>query len=256
MNHTHGAIIYIVAVLLISSLIAAGAAAVGNTDLSILSVFTPSLLALVMVLMSDGGRGARRLFVGQLTASFGWGWFLVAFLVFPLVAIAAVGLHSMFGGPSLELRTTQLLPQVIVILIISLGEEFGWRGYLLPKLQERHSAVVASLILGLVWGLWHFPASLIGTGVPLEMPFAVFMIWVLLATLVMTFVYNNTGSVLLAIIMHSMANASFNYLPLLPEFVGQLYTFCIFLALMALVAGIVLWRFGADRFLRLDPIKG
>ena len=165
--------IYIVVVLLLSSLVAVGAKAVGNVRLSIFSVFTPSLLALVMVLLVDGRNGAKGLFVRQLIRPFGWGWFLVALLVFPVVGITAVGVHSMLGGPSLGLRTTQLLPQVIVILVISLGEEFGWRGYLLPKLQEKHSALVASLILGVVWSLWHFPASLIGSGVPLEMPFVV-----------------------------------------------------------------------------------
>lgn len=247
--------IYILAVLLSSSLIAAGAQAIGNLDLSILSVFTPSFIALVLVLMVDGRSGAKSLFVHQLLKPFGKGWFLFALMVFPLAGITAVGLHSMLGGPSLELRTTQLLPQVIVILLISLGEEFGWRGYLLPRLQEKHSALVASLILGMVWGLWHFPASLIGTGVPLEMPFLVFMSWVLLATLVMTFVYNNTGSILLAILMHSMANASFNYLPLLPEFVGQIHTFYIFLAVVGLLVATLVWRFGSNSHLLVGQSK-
>jgi uncharacterized protein len=152
------------------------------------------------------------------------------------------------------LRTTQLLPQVIVILLISIGEEFGWRGYLLPKLKERYSALLASLILGMTWGVWHFPASLIGTGVPQMMPFVVFMVWVLMATLVMTWVYNNTGSVLAAILMHSMANATFNYLPLLPEFVGQLNTFLLFLAVMVGTVALVVWRFG-PQMLVPDSIK-
>ncbi|MBB5210884.1 CPBP family intramembrane glutamic endopeptidase [Microbulbifer hydrolyticus] len=237
-------LIFTIVVLFFSSLIALAAKKAGNTNLSILLVFTPSLVALLMVLLVDGGKGAKALFVDQLIKPFGLGWFLTALLVFPLVGVAAVTLHSMFGGPSLGLRTTQLLPQLIVILVISLGEEFGWRGYLLPKLQEKYSALTASLILGAVWGFWHFPASLIGTGVPQEMPFFVFLVWVLLATLLMTWVYNNTGSVLLAILMHSMANATFNYLPLLPEFVGQLNTFFVFLAAVGLLTSVVIWRYG------------
>jgi membrane protease YdiL (CAAX protease family) len=242
-------------VLLLSSLIAFVASEAGNVNLSILSVFTPSLVALVMVLLSEGSNGAKSLFIGQLIKPFSLSWFLTALLVFPFVGFVAVGLHSMAGGPPLGFRTTQLLPQLIIILVISLGEEFGWRGYFLPKLQEKYSALVASLILGLVWGLWHFPASLIGTGVPLEMPFFVFMIWVFLATLVMTWVYNNTGSVLLAILMHFMANATFNYLPLLPEFVSQLYTFCIFLLIIGLLAVTLVWRFGTNNLL-LGKNKG
>lgn len=244
--------IYIAVVLLFSSLIAVVANIAGNVNMSILSVFTPSLLALVMVLLVDGRKGAKTLFVGKLIKPFGWRWFLVALLVFPVVCLVAVALHSMFGGPSLGLRTTQLIPQLIVILVISLGEEFGWRGYLLPKLQEKYSAFVASLILGTVWGLWHFPASLIGTGVPLEMPFFVFMVWVLLATLLMTWVYNNTGSVFLAILMHTMANTAFNYFPLLPEFVGQLNTFFVFLVLLGLLTAVVVWRYGPRYLVRVQ----
>lgn len=242
--------IYIAGVLLLSSLISAIANIAGNANMSILSVFTPSILALVMVVLVSGRGGAKSLFVEKLIHPFGWRWFLVALLVFPVVCLAAVGLHSMFGGPSLELRTTQLLPQLIVIIVISLGEEFGWRGYLLPKLQEKYSAFVASLILGAVWGMWHFPASLIGKGVPLEMPFYLFMVWVLLATFLMTWVYNNTGSVFLAIIMHTMANAAFNYLPLLPEFVGQLNTFLVFLTLIGLLTAGVVWFYGPRHLVR------
>ena len=242
--------IFIILALSLSSVIAAVANSLGKVDMSILSVFTPSLLALVMVLLMEGGKGAKALFLDQLVKPFGWGWFLVAILLFPLVGVVAVGLHSMFGGPSLEMRTTQLLPQLIVILVISLGEEFGWRGYLLPKLMQRYSALVASLILGVVWGLWHFPAALIGTGVPQDMPFLVFMVWVLVATLLMTWIYTNTGSVLLAILMHSMANATFNYLPLLPEFVGQLNTFHLFLAVLGVVAAAVAWRYGPQNLVR------
>ena len=62
-----------------------------------------------------------------------------------------------------------------------------------------------------------------------EMPFYIFMVWVLGATVLITWVYNSTQSILAAILMHSAANASFNYLPMLPEFVGQINTFLVFL---------------------------
>lgn len=242
--------VFVTAVLVSSSAIAFLANKVGNVNLSILSVLMPSLIALVMVLLIDGRKAVKALFIGQLIKPFGWGWFFTALLVFPLVGVIALTLHSMFDGQPLGLRTTQLLPQLIVILVISLGEEFGWRGYLLPKLQEKYSALVASLILGTVWGVWHFPAYLIGTGVPLEMPFFVFMIWVLLATLLMTWVYNNSGSIFLAILMHFTANAVFNYLPLLPEFVGQLNTFLVFLSVLALLVAAVIGCYGPRYLVR------
>lgn len=134
---------------------------------------------------------------------------------------------------------------MIVIVLIALGEEYGWRGYALPKLQERYSALTASIILGLVWGFWHFPGYLIGVGVPLDMPFYLFLLWVLSATVLITWVYNNTENVLMAMVMHIAANATFNYLPLLPEFTGQLVTFWVFLGFVGFVTIVVILRFGA-----------
>ena len=114
------------------------------------------------------------------------------------------------------------------------------RGYALPRLLERFGPITASVVLGLVWGFWHFPGYLIGVGVPLDMPFVVFLLWVIPATVLMTWVYVNTRSVLLAIVMHTAANATFNYLPLLPEWVGQLTTFWVFVSVLWVVVGLVI----------------
>lgn len=71
-------------------------------------------------------------------------------------------------------------------------EEPGWRGFALPRLQQRHSALVATLILGLAWGIWHVPLyGLAGFVVPLVLAF--FYTWL----------YNKTGSVLLCILLHA-----------------------------------------------------
>jgi uncharacterized protein len=91
-------VVYVVVLLMLSSVIAAVANVTGNRDMAILSVFTPSLLALVMVLLLDGGKGVEALFVDQLIKPIGWGWLMVALLVFPVVGIVAVGVHSFFGG--------------------------------------------------------------------------------------------------------------------------------------------------------------
>jgi membrane protease YdiL (CAAX protease family) len=183
-------------------------------------------------------------------------WILASLGTIPLIAAVAIGLHSLFGGPALAIRSTQLFPQVIIILLIALGEEYGWRGYALPRLQQSYNALVASLLLGLVWGFWHFPAYLIGVGTPQQMPFFVFMLWVIIATIFMTCVYNNTSSVLLAVLVHSAANATFNYLPLLPEFTGQIATFWLFLGLLGLVTVAVIIVFGPNSLILKPASQG
>ena len=156
---------------------------------------------------------------------------MLALLLFPTFALLAASLNGLFSGEGLELYNPALESLLGASILIPLGEEFGWRGFALPRLQKRFTVFTASLILGLLWGLWHFPAFLIGTGVPLETPFVIFLAWVLSATLLMTWVYNHMQSVLATMIMHASANATFNILPLLPEHTGQLMTFLLFIAL-------------------------
>jgi membrane protease YdiL (CAAX protease family) len=244
-------LIFFVASLGFSAAVAFVAHATGNENISILIPLSPSLIAILVTVIAFGRQGLRAMFKGRVVGALNLGWSLVALLLFPVVAAAGLLIHSFFGGPDLGLRTTSLFPQVIVILLISLGEEFGWRGFALPRLQERFSALNASLVLGLIWGFWHLPGFLIGTGVPLDMPFAMFLFWTVLATILMTWVYNHTGgSILSAILMHSAANATFNYLPLLPEWVGQLTTFSIFLGLLSVFVAVVVTRLGENRPLR------
>ncbi|MDN3653245.1 type II CAAX endopeptidase family protein [Thalassotalea ponticola] len=232
---TNQILIFTLSVLLLSSAISYLAYNADNLNISFLAVFTPSLVALILTVVNNGKNGAKSLFISQLTKRFDFKWLFFAMLLFPFLGGLAIIIHNLFGGPELSLRTTQLFPQLIVILLISLGEEFGWRGFLQPKLQKHVSVLTASLIVGSVWAIWHYPAALIGTGVPQDMSFFTFAIWVLLASIVIGWLYNKTGSVLIAIIMHSMANITFNYLPLLPEFTNQITTFYIFMICVAVL---------------------
>jgi len=228
-----------------SAVVAWVAHATDNANISILIPLSPSLIAIIITAIGSGRHGLRAMFKGRVVGGLNLGWSMVALLLFPVIGVTGLLIHSCFGGPDFGLRTTALIPQVIVILLISLGEEFGWRGFALPRLQERFSALNASLLLGLVWGFWHLPGFLIGAGVPSDLPFAMFLFWIVLASILMTWVYNHTGgSILSAILMHSAANATFNYLPLLPQWVGQLTTFSIFLALLSVLVAVVVTRLG------------
>lgn len=243
-------LIFFVVTLFLSAVIATVAIVIGDKNLTILSVLTPSLTAIALTAFFDGKSGLKDLLIKQTKQRFKFRWLVISLIMFPILALIAISIHSLFDGPDLALRTTQLLPQMIVIVLIALGEEYGWRGYALPKLEEKYSALTASLILGLVWGFWHFPGYLIGVGVPLEMPFYVFLLWVLGATILMTWVYNNTKSVLTATILHITANATFNYLSILPEFTGQMVTFGLFLGLVWLVSITVVGLFGGSQLIR------
>lgn len=232
-------IIFSTLVISLSALICFISYRMEDKNISILAVFTPSIVAFFLTLFIRGKKGIYDLFIRQTIQAASLKWFLLSIIVFPALISLAILTSLNFDISGFELRATQLVPQIIVIVLIAVGEEYGWRGFLLPKLMKRFDLFKSSIILGLIWGIWHFPAYLIGTGVPLQMNFMVFLLWVVLGTLVISWIYYYTKSVLTSILAHIGANAAFNYLPILPEFTGSMHVFWIFICYLALLIFLV-----------------
>ena len=240
-------------------------AATGDENFGLIGfvLLGPSVTAVLLTALIIGRTGLRQLLIKQMTFRFGVRWYLCAFLLIPVVALIAVGVRTLFGGPDIEPDAdyspssvlAAIVPILITTLIISLGEEFGWRGYALPRLQVRLNALQASLVLGFLWGFWHFPGFLAGTGVPQDMPFYVVMLWVLPFTILITWVYNNSRSLVAAIGMHTAANFSFNAFPLIPEMTGTggLATFWVFLVILWVATIAVVIVFGPTHLSRTQP---
>lgn len=226
-------------IIALSSMICFVSYKLGDANISILAVFTPSFVALILTAMSKGKNGVYELFVKQSIQKTAFKWFLISLIGIPILVVLAVLTSLSFDIIRFDLRTTQLLPQIIVIVFIAIGKEYGWRGFLLPRLMNTFNVFNSSIILGLLWGFWHFPAYLIGTGVPLQMDFMVFLIWVVLGTLFISWIYYYTKSVLTSILAHLSANAAFNYLPILPEFAGNMIGFWIFIVYLAVLLIII-----------------
>jgi len=234
----------------LSSLICYISYETNNSNLSILSVFTPSILALVFTAINKGKKGVYELFIKQTIKKTRIKWLLLSLIGIPLVGSLAMLTSLNFDISKFSLRTYQLMPQIVVIILIALGEEYGWRGFLLPRLMNKLNLFYSSIILGLIWGFWHLPAYLIGTGVPLQMNFMVFLLWVILGTLFISWIYYYTKSVLTSILAHIGANAAFNYLLILPEFTGSMNTFWVFILYLSIIMMIVFY------FRKKDLIKG
>lgn len=129
------------------------------------------------------------------------------------VALAggAVALNTLLGGPALSLGTPLLGVAVFLAFSIfpgsALGEEIGWRGYALPRLQAGGSALGASLILGPIWALWHLPLWLTGTPGRTASLYAAFVVSVIALSVILTWVYNSTGgNLLLVVLLHATFN--------------------------------------------------
>ncbi|MHB9286116.1 CPBP family intramembrane glutamic endopeptidase [Halobacteriales archaeon Cl-PHB] len=141
-------------------------------------------------------------------------------LAVPIVAVAlAAGAHAaIFGGQ----LTPDLLPPVTdyplyLVFVLLLGgglEEPGWRGYLLPRLQNTRSSLVAAIVIGMVWAVWHLPLFLLPGTVQGEISFLLYVPQVLGLSVLLTWLTNAAGgSVVPAIFLHAGANAIVNYYP-------------------------------------------
>jgi membrane protease YdiL (CAAX protease family) len=137
-----------------------------SSGVRLLGVLMPATSALLLTAWA-GGRGAVRGLLERLTIwRVGWVWWVVAAVVQPVLLVATGLLYNALGGrpPVTALppvSAAALVVNVVMLALATLGEEVGWRGMALPALQQRHSALTASAILGLLWATWHLPCWLL-----------------------------------------------------------------------------------------------
>jgi uncharacterized protein len=102
-----------------------------------------------------------------------------------------------------------LLPLFLVILTLTdgLGEELAWRGFALPRLLTRYNALVASVVLGVIWALWHLPLLWTEGGPMYQLPVWLLLLDVTAKSVLFTWVFLHTrGSVLIAMLFHGATN--------------------------------------------------
>lgn len=155
-----------------------------------------------------------------------WKWWLVALLLLPTLQFTAVLLTSWLTRTPVDYSQSLIreivphnMPMLALVLpwlifeILTNGEEWGWRGYVLPRLQAKYTAITSSLILGAIWSVWHLPKFL-GTGLGSERSFLLFTAAHLALAVLYTWLYNNTrGSILLVVLFHATGNTAGMFLP-------------------------------------------
>ena len=184
-----------------------------------LTAFGPLLAAFIVTGIGGGSEGIRDLVGRMLNWRVGLSWVLIAiFSPLVLFVLGTVAGYAAEGScPDISLLgEVNFLPYlgigawVLWTLTSGFGEETGWRGYALPRLQKNRSALSATLILGVFWALWHLPAffylpNLMEMGLP---AFPLFAIGVVTGAVLLTWLYNSTGG---SILMVSLWHGSFNF---------------------------------------------
>lgn len=235
----------------------------------------PSVAGIAVTALAGGRRGIAE-FHDRLTKwRVGARWYAVALLTAPLSLLAALVFLTPSGSDYIPnvldstanatpvqagSRSAFLLMSVLVGIGAGFFEELGWTGLALPKLRARHGFVTAGLLLGVMWGAWHFLAILWGSaGAFGSVPVAIYLMVALFSFLppyriLMAWVYDRTQSILVAVLMHMSLTASM--LILGPAVAGnELLTFdLVFGAVLWAVAGILMFGTSARRLEALQPL--
>lgn len=242
------------------------------TVLLYLGTFTPGLMALVFTRRSEGPAGVRALLARLFQWNVGARWYVFALAYMFAIKLGAALIHRIALGAWPRFGTEPVL-LMFAATFFSLvvggqsGEEVGWRGYALPRMAERLGLGGASVVLGVIWAVWHLPLFyLLPAADTYHQSFPVYALGVVSISVAMAWLYAHTrGSLLLTMLFHAAINNTKDIVPaaaspppgvwaLSPSRVGW-----IALALMWVAAGYFLVRMpkviGRESGARLEPVR-
>ncbi|MCA1746313.1 MAG: CPBP family intramembrane metalloprotease [Bacteroidales bacterium] len=220
-------------------------------------------------------------------------WFFVAWLTPPLLHFASMGIALLFPevsySPDMEgmfdryektltpdqmdqMRLSMimmplhpllmavvqgLLAGITINAVFGFGEELGWRGFLVRQLQAR-SFMKVSLIIGVIWGIWHAPLVLYGHNYPNYPVAGVFMMtaWCILLSPLFLYITLKSGSVIAAAIMHGTLNATVGIAIMMLDGGNELMVGATGLAGFIALTGVTLLFFLYDRYISRERIMG
>ena len=176
----------------------------GKHPLFFIAVYAPAIAAFTLVSCNGGIAGLRR-FLGRVllwrcTAA----WYAFLIMGIPLLFLSGSALRgNLFTEPFPFTSLQAMLVALVLAAIKGPIEEFGWRGLALPLLQRKFAPIWGELILGIIWGLWHFPAFLLSGTQQSEWSFTAFFAGCLAISVIVTALFNRShGSILLSAFFH------------------------------------------------------
>jgi membrane protease YdiL (CAAX protease family) len=203
----------------------------------------PSVASILLTGLTAGKNGFRKLVTHLLKWRVGARWYAVALLTAPLSTLAVLLVLSFISpvvSPSILVaddKVSLILMGLVAGLMVGILEELGWTGFAIPEMKLRYSVFTTGLIVGLLWGAWHFIMFLESdsfSGIfPLTILLARLFSWLPAYRILMVWVFDNTESLLVVMLMHVSLVATLMILE--PPLVGgELLTFI-------LVKAVILW---------------
>ena len=202
----------------------------GQHPLFYLAVYAPAIAAFIVVLYYGGTGGLRRYLARLLLWRCSRAWYAFLIIGIPLLFYCGSAMKGNLSTEPFPFSSFQALGAAMLFMAIKGPiEEFGWRGLALPLLQRKLAPIWAGLILGVIWGLWHFPAFLLSGTPQSAWSFTPFFVGSVAVSVIVTQLFNaSRGSILLSALFHyQLIN------PLLPD--AQPYDTLFFVAAAFLV---------------------
>jgi membrane protease YdiL (CAAX protease family) len=186
--------------------------------LGLAMLFGPNVAGILLTGLASGRVGLRELLSRLLRWRVGARWYAVAILTAPLSTVAVLLALSLLSPEFLPVivtsdnRATLLLTGIAAGFMVGLFEELGWTGFAVPRLRLRYGIITTGLIVGLLWGAWHFilfwERGSFSGALSLALLLGRLFSWLPAYRVLMVWVYDRTGSLLVAIVMHVSLVAS------------------------------------------------
>lgn len=187
--------------------------------LLILGAFAPSSVAVFLTWRYDGKPGVRSLLGRLVDWRHGIQWYAFALLYMAAIKIAVALIYRASTGAWPRFGSGYTIAIVVTAIVAAifggpLGEEIGWRGYALPRLTERFGRANASVLLGVIWALWHLPVFFIAGMDQSGQALPVYILQVTALSVAMAWLYwHVNGSLLLMVLMHTAINQAKDLVP-------------------------------------------
>jgi membrane protease YdiL (CAAX protease family) len=182
-----------------------------------LGTFAPSLVAISLTARAQGNTGVRELFGRILRGPVAGRWFVFALTYMLTLKLVAAVIHRVAFGAWPRFQTAELflIPFVIATSTVGqVGEELGWRGYALPRMADRMGLAAASVVLGVIWAVWHLPLFFVRGADTFHQSFPVYALGVIAISVAIAWVYTNTrAGLLLPMLLHAAVNNTKDIVP-------------------------------------------
>lgn len=212
----------------------------------------PTLAAIIVILVCGEKNGIRDLFKGLWRLRAGAGWYAVTFvfwIVVTVLALLGTRAISRQGFAAVDQLMWANIPLIFVMmLLLNVWEEVGWRGFALPRLQRHYGDLAIAFIMGILWEIWHLPLMINPTSPMAGVPWYGGLAFSICLTVIYTWLYQNTGrSLFFVSVFHALSNtAAFIML----ELGAYISTYPYIVGITAIAAIVIVLIYGPQRFTR------